>query len=119
MEIESTNRFSRNSTVLNHGERVTIYFILFDFVHLIKNIRNNWITEAMQELSYSLNGERKVAKWSDLKPLYHLESDEREKIYKLTEVYVSPKPIERQKVSFVLQVFNEKTISALKNHSVV
>ena len=26
-------------------------FLLFDVVHLIKNIRNNWITETMQELS--------------------------------------------------------------------
>ena len=92
-------------------------FLLFDFVHLIKNIRNNWITESMQELLYSVNGETKVAKWSDLKLLYDLESGEREKLSKLSEVSVSPKPIERQKVSFVLQVFNEKTISALKNHS--
>ena len=52
-----------------------------------------------------------------VKLLSHLESEERGKMSELTEVSVSPKPIERQKVSFVLQVFNEKTISALKNHS--
>ena len=49
-------------------------FLLFDFVHLIKNIRNNWITEAMQELFYTVDDVKRVAKWSDLKHLYELES---------------------------------------------
>ena len=38
-------------------------FLLFDFVHLLKNIRNNWITEKTQEIEFSMNGENKVAKW--------------------------------------------------------
>ena len=36
---------------------------------------------------------------------------------KLTDVSVNPKPIEKQKVSTVLQVFCEKTCSALKVHT--
>ena len=37
-------------------------FLLFDFVHLFKGIRNNWITEKMQELEFYMGGERKIAK---------------------------------------------------------
>ena len=91
-------------------------FLLFDFVHLMKNIRNNWITEATQELKYEVDGETKTAKWADLKKLHHLESSRLVKLSKLTEVSVAPKPIERQKVSTVLEVFHEKTIAALKEH---
>jgi hypothetical protein len=42
-------------------------FLLFDYVHLLKNIRNNWITEKSQELVYFDDGKQKVAKWNDLK----------------------------------------------------
>ena len=80
----------------------------------MKNIRNNWITEETQELKYIVDGEAKVARWSDL---HQLESDRLVKLSKLTEVSVTPKPIERQRVSTVLQVFHEKTITALKEHS--
>ena len=96
-------------------------FLLFDFVHLLKNIRNNWITEKTQEIEFSMNGENKVAKWSDIKTLYKLESESNghglTKMSKLTDVSVYPKPIERQKVSAVLQVFCEETCSALNVHT--
>ena len=83
----------------------------------MKNIRNNWITEETQELKYIVDREAKVARWSDLKRLHQLESDRLVKLSKLTEVSVTPKPIERQSVSTVLQVFHQKTITALKEHS--
>ena len=50
-------------------------FLLFDFVHLLKNIRNNWISEKIQEIEFSVNGENKVARWSDIKTLFKLESE--------------------------------------------
>ena len=37
-------------------------FLLYDFVHLMKNIRNNWITEPMKELKFFVDEEEKVAK---------------------------------------------------------
>ena len=49
--------------------------------------------------------------------LQKLESANLTKLSKLTEVSVTPKPIERQRVSTVLEVFNEKTIAALKAHT--
>lgn len=42
-------------------------FLIFDYLLLLKNIRNNWITEKIQELEYVLEGGKKVAKWSDIK----------------------------------------------------
>ena len=37
-------------------------FLLFDYVHVFKNIRNNWITEATQELEFYLNDQKYTAK---------------------------------------------------------
>ena len=37
-------------------------FLLFDFVHLFNGIRNNWITEKMQESEFYVDDERKIAK---------------------------------------------------------
>ncbi|XP_065644326.1 uncharacterized protein LOC136075356 [Hydra vulgaris] len=34
-------------------------FLLFDYVHLLKSIRNNWITEKTQELEFYIDGEKK------------------------------------------------------------
>ena len=35
-------------------------FLLYDYVHLIKSMRNNWLTEKMQELKYSDFGPEKT-----------------------------------------------------------
>ena len=68
-------------------------FLLFDYVHLVKSVRNNWITEKTQELLFVKSGKTCVAKWSHLKEL------------------------ERQKVATCLQVFCDKTVSVVKTHS--
>ena len=91
-------------------------FLLFDYVHLFKCIRNNWITEKTQELEFVYEGEMKTAKWSDTKALYNLEKTQLIKCSKLTEVAVNPKPVERQRVSPCLQVFCDNTLSSLKSH---
>lgn len=61
-------------------------FLLYDFVHLIKNIRNNWITEKTQELVFHNNGLEQRAKWSHLKELFELEKHQTVKMSKLSEV---------------------------------
>ena len=48
-------------------------FLLYDYVHLLKSVRNNWITEKTQELAFTQSGEVRIAKWSDLKALHSLE----------------------------------------------
>ena len=92
-------------------------FLLFDYVHIMKSIRNNWITEKVQELEYKDGDQVKVAKWSHIVQLHNIEKDNLVKLSKLSEVTVSPKPIERQKVSICLQVFCDETIGALRTHS--
>lgn len=91
-------------------------FLLFDYVHLLKNIRNNWLTEATGELEFFHDGVLRTAKWSHLLQLFKLEEKSLVKMSDLDDVSVCPKPIERQKVSTCLKVFSEKTHQALLNH---
>ena len=83
---------------------------------LLKNIRNNWITEATQELEFYDHDKKLVAKWSDIKKLYYYESKELVQMSRLTFETFCPTPIERQKVEICLRVFCDETISALKLH---
>lgn len=92
-------------------------FLLFDYVHLLKNIRNNWLTETTGELQFPHDGKVRTAKWSHLVHLMKLEQGSLVKLSDLDEVSVMPKPIERQKVSTCLKVFSEKTHQALLHHS--
>ena len=97
--------------------------MLFDFVHLIKSIRNNWITEKQEELVFKgADGADKTAKWSHLIELYEEETKTRlnnkgtRGLSLLNSVAVRPKPIERQKVSTCLKVFSDETYTALNTH---
>ena len=92
-------------------------YLSFDFVHLLKSLRNNWLTERSKELLFYDNGVAKVAKWVHLETLFNYESvSSLTKLSKLDEVSVYPKPIERQKVSTCLKIFCEETRSALLLH---
>lgn len=91
-------------------------FLLFDFVHIIKSIRNNWITEKCGELEFKHHGENYVAKWEQIRKLQKLEEGNLVKMSKLTYVAANPRPIERQKVDTCMKVFCEETVNALKFH---
>ena len=57
--------------------------LLFDYVHLLKNICNLWLTEKTGDLIFDDDdGVRQVAKWTHLKQLYHFES---ERLVKLSD----------------------------------
>ncbi|PAA86097.1 hypothetical protein BOX15_Mlig018626g1 [Macrostomum lignano] len=91
-------------------------FLLYDTVHLIKNIRNNWLTQSHGEIDFQLPGEHgsSRAKWSHI---VDIEVRSRSHIIRpttLTSVSCCPTPLERQKVSLVLDVFSEKTVAALQ-----
>ena len=47
----------------------------FDFVHLIKNVRNNWVTESCQELDWE-KGKKKTAKWANIKAMHSLKANQ-------------------------------------------
>ena len=113
-----TNRFfKRFANALNKPWVTTGgLFLLFDYVHIIKNIRNNWLTEKSGELIFDDNGAQKTAKWSHLVKLYQLESGSLVKLSKLNEVAIAPKPVERQSVASCLRVFSDETVAGLLNH---
>ena len=92
-------------------------FLLYDFVHLLKSVHNNWNTEKSQKLRYAYDGKTKYASWSSILSLFRLKENSIVKLSKLTSVSVAPKLIERQKVSTCLQVFCEETATALKSNS--
>ena len=104
-------------------------FLLNDTVHLLKSLRNNWLTSTCASLKLSADDESRevfshfgikltsdsIARWSDIRSLYQ---EQKSSILKeapsLTFRSVNPAPIERQKVSLALAVLNEKVAAALK-----
>ena len=89
-------------------------FLMYDFVHIMKNLRNNWLTEKLQELSFMEDGTEYLARWKDIQALYEEDRNSSLRLTKLTHTSVFPKPLQRQSVPLVCQVFHEKTIAALK-----
>ena len=77
-------------------------YLLFDYVHLMKSICNNWKTEKLQELIYD---DGRTAKWEHIKKLYEKERNAIVKLFKVTKIAVSRKPTERQNVSLCLNFF--------------
>ena len=61
-----------------------------------------------------LNDEILVARWQDLRDLYHQERDRLVKMSMLNEVAVYPRVIERQRVQSCLNVFCGKTAASLQ-----
>ena len=90
-------------------------YLVFDYVHIFKNIRNNWITVANQILSFEKDGVSCIATWSDIIALYEEDRRSTIRMTKLPHTSVYPKPLQRLSVPLVSQVFNEKTVAALKS----
>lgn len=89
-------------------------FLVYDYVHIFKNVRNNWITIGGQTLSFVVNGNEYKAYWSDIQKVYEIDRATPIRLTKLTHTAVFPKPLQRQSVPLVCQVFNDKTVAALK-----
>ena len=94
----------------------TDLFLYSDPVHLFRNVRNNWITEKLKKLRYVDPESSKlcVASWSDLISIYKEESQSYVKQTKLSYAALYPSSFEKQKTSLAQDVFNEKTVAALK-----
>lgn len=88
-------------------------FLVFDYVHSFKNVRNNWITVQDKELSFIKDGKTYVARWKDIEALYDEDRRNSIRLTKITYTAVYPKPLQRQSVPFVCQIFNDKTVAAL------
>ena len=86
------------------------WFLLFDTVHLIKCIRNNWITEKTKTLK--LNNLK--AEFEQVMDVYNAEKGSILKTTSLTQAAVHPSKLQLQSVQHVLKVFNEKVVAALR-----
>ena len=108
-------------------------FFMYDSVHLLKCIRNNWINQkdtmkTMRYPEFSSDGiyyenhKIELAPFKTLRQLYTLEADNLLKYsHKLSLKAISPSNLERQNVKLAVQIFNEYVIQALltigKKHS--
>lgn len=88
-----------------------VWYLLFDTVHLLKCLRNNWITEKCQKLSLD---NKTVGSFSDVKNLYQAEKDNILKSTPLSFAAICPSRLQLQNVQHVLRIFNEKVVAALK-----
>ena len=84
-------------------------FLIFGYVHILKNIGNIWIADKIQELKHVMDDGKKIAEWSNIKKLYTLEANNLTKLSKLTEVSVM-----LLKKGQCMHVFNDATVRALK-----
>ena len=85
-------------------------YLPFDFVHILKSIRNNWITERTQELEFPDGDVTQTARWGDIIKLFKAEGG------KLVSLSVFPKPVERRKVTTCLKIFSGETVAAFKTN---
>ena len=93
-------------------------FLLFGYVHLLKCIPKNWLSENCGTIAFKdENGDQQMARWSDLKSLFRVEEVSMLKQSKLDFVAVHPKAIERQNVKTCLRVFCDETATALQTHT--
>ena len=90
--------------------------LIYDPVHLIKNFRNNWISEARQTISVVLHpsGRTVSGAWTDVVQLCKAESSNILRQCWISQAACHPSSLQRQKVSLVLEVINEKTVAALR-----
>ena len=100
-------------------------FLIFDFVHIVKSIRNNWINLKDYEHTFSFpntlifpncedSQHLHIAKFQDIRLLYKNEQSLIIKqAHRLTAKACWPTSLERQNVSLALKIFDTSTLAAL------
>ena len=87
------------------------WFLLYDTVHIFKSIRNNWLTEKNQQLTFD---NQVVGKFSDIRELYNAEKGSIFKTTPLVFSAVYPSRLQLQNVKHVCKVFHDKVVAALR-----
>ena len=85
-------------------------FLVFDYVHIFKNIRENWITEPNKELNFTKDGKIYIAKWKDIEALYFEDRKHQIRLTKITYTAVYPKPLQRQNVPLSAKFLMKKLL---------
>lgn len=85
---------------------------LYDPPHLLKGVRNNLL---LRDISFELDGQRKIARWSDIYTAWLLDnfSGELRSMPKLSEFHVNKLKIKKMKVSVAAQVFSHTVSSTI------
>ena len=93
--------------------------LLFDFVHILKSIRNNWLNQTDYNCTFlypnfeDFNSTNK-ALFEDIRLLFRSEQNSVAKLaHRLTAKSCWPSNLERQNVSLAQRIFNESTAAAL------
>lgn len=94
-------------------------FYMFDSVHLLKCIRNNWLNSKHQQIltypDFNNYDVVRMARFEAIQKLHELEHDKLLKFgYSLNVKSLFPSNIEKQNVKLVLKVFNSFVIEGLK-----
>ena len=130
--ISDNNRINGNTFAALAGDKLVSHidhpldsnrklFFLFDSVHLMKCVRNNWINQkdGAQTLTYpdfdseNTNVMRKAC-FAAVKQLYDSEKACTVKLApSLSQKALNPSSTERQSVHLMLRIFNDKVVSAL------
>lgn len=82
---------------------------LWDFPHIIKNVRNNMLTSNLE-----LGEDKKIAKWRDLIEFYKTEELWGCKVSKLTLKHLNPVARDKMRVLYAAQVFSKSTANCMK-----
>ena len=97
-----------------------ILILLFDFVHILKSIRNNWLNQKDCNCTFSFPSfedftEIHSASFEKIRALYKADQSSLAKLApRLTAKACWPSSLERQNVTLALRVFDNSTASALK-----
>lgn len=130
--ISDNNRVNRNAFTMLCGDKLQPFiqnpfnvtekiFFLFDSVHLVKCIRNNWLTQKDAEKTFlfpSTENKQNMlrASFSLLRRLFHEEKSNLVKLapsLNLKALY--PTSTEKQNVSLMLRIFNQTNVVALEH----
>ena len=98
------------------NDKLEKLYLSYDPVHLLKNIRKNWVTEKMQKskcYDFDNNNIEVLARWGDGIDVYHDENKSLTKNTKLDHQSLWPNNFEKQKVKLVLNVFDDKVATRL------
>lgn len=96
-------------------------FFLFDTVHLLKCIRNNWLNQEDQIIIFpdpQVDNEDTINQIASFNALKEMHAAEKSSIlkygYNLNLKTLYPSSMERQNVKLALNVFDRRTVSALR-----
>ena len=130
--ISDNNRVNRNMCSEMCGGTLKPYvqhpcsqdrklFFLFDSVHLLKCVRNNWLGQCDAENTFTFpdinDGTICKASLFHLRELYKTEKDSIVRMAPgLSYKALYPSNVERQNVKLVLKIFDEKTVAAVNHY---